>query len=228
MPRACASVSRTVSSVRTTRLPLSSIRASNAPMSPAGQSRAISSVRAVVASGLARITRIISSMLATAMAKPTKRCARSRARPRSNRLRRRITSSRNRDERGQQLLQPHQPRPADIQRQHVGAELGLHLGEPVEVVQHHLGRRIPLQFDHDAHAVAVALVPQIADALDLLGAHQFGDALDQRVLVHLIRDFPHDDRRAVACGSPRFRRGRATECHRAQFRKLSGCRSGRG
>ena len=44
-------------------------------MSPAGQSRAISAARAAAASGLARISRITSSMLATAMARPTSRCA---------------------------------------------------------------------------------------------------------------------------------------------------------
>ena len=31
----------------------------------------------------------------------------------------------------------------------------------------------------DAHAGAVALVAQVGDAFDLLGAHQFGDALQQ-------------------------------------------------
>ena len=74
---------------------------------------------------------------------------------------------------------------------------GLQLGEAEQLVQHHLGRRVALQLDDDAHAGAVALVAHLADALDLLGAHQFGDLLDQGRLVHLIRDFGDDDRRAV-------------------------------
>ncbi len=45
----------------------------------AGQSRSISAARAAAASGLARIRRITSSILATAIARPTSRCARSRA-----------------------------------------------------------------------------------------------------------------------------------------------------
>jgi hypothetical protein len=40
----------------------------------------------------------------------------------------------------------------------------------------------------------VALVAHVADALDLLGAHQFGDALQQGLLVHLIGDLGDDDR----------------------------------
>ena len=53
-------------------LPGSSISASSGPISAAGQSRAISAARAAAASGLARISRITSSMSATAMARPTK------------------------------------------------------------------------------------------------------------------------------------------------------------
>ena len=103
-----------------------------------------------------------------------------------------------RDEAGQRVLQPHLARPPAIQRQHVHAEAHLKLGEAEQLVQHHLGRRVAPQFDHDAHAGAVALVAHLADALDLLGAHQFADALQQGGLVHLIRDLVDDDRFAVA------------------------------
>ena len=95
-------------------------------------------------------------------------------------------------------LQPHLPRPAVVERQEIDAETGLQLGEAVELVQHHLRRRVALQLDHHAHAVAVALVAQVADALDLLAAHQFGDLLDQGLLVDLIRDLGDDDGLAAA------------------------------
>ena len=93
MPRAWASVRRTVFSGVMT-LPGSSMRASRAETSAAGQSRDMSSVRAAAGSGLARMTRMTSSILATAMARPTRRWARSRALASSKRERRRMTSSR--------------------------------------------------------------------------------------------------------------------------------------
>ena len=49
----------------------------------------------------------------------------------------------------------------------------------VQLVQHHARDRVALQLDDDAHAVAVGLVAQVADALELLVAHQLGDVLDQ-------------------------------------------------
>ena len=84
MPRACSSVSRTVPSGVMT-LPARRSAPAARRTSPAGQSRSISAARAAAASGLARISRITSSMLATAMARPTSRCARSRALPSSKR-----------------------------------------------------------------------------------------------------------------------------------------------
>ncbi len=86
-------------------------------------------------------------------------------------------------------LQVHQLRPAGIQRHHVGAEIGLQRREPVELVQHDIGHGVALQLDHDAHTVAVGFVAQIGDAVDLLLAHQFGDALDHGGLVHLVGNF---------------------------------------
>ena len=69
--------------------------------------------------------------------------------------------------------------------------------EAIKVVQHHLRCRIPLKLYHNAHAVAIGLIAQVADTLNLFGPHQFGDALDQGVLVDLIRDFMDHDRIAV-------------------------------
>ena len=67
----------------------------------------------------------------------------------------------------------------------------------IELVQHHVGNGVALQLDDDAHAVAVALVAQIGDALDQLLAHAFGDALDHARLVHLVRHLGDDDRLAL-------------------------------
>ncbi len=86
--------------------------------------------------------------------------------------------------------------PAD-QRHHVAAERRLQRREAVELVQHDVRHRLALQLDHDAHAVAVGLVTDVGDALDLLLAHQLGDALDHRRLVHLVRDLVDDERLAL-------------------------------
>ena len=51
-------------------------------------------------------------------------------------------------------------------RKHDHAEAGLELGVLIEVVQHHFGLLAALQLEDDAHAVAVALVAYVADALD--------------------------------------------------------------
>ena len=193
MPRACSSVSRTVPSGVMT-LPGSSISASSAPISPAGQSRSINATRAAAASGLARISRMTSSILATAMARPDQivrpvaRLAEIEPGTADDHF---LAEA---DEALQRVVQPHLPRLAVVQRQHVDAETGLHLSEAVQLVQHDFRRGVAPQLDDDAHARAVALVAHLADAFDLLGAHQFRDALQQRLLVHLIRDLGDDDR----------------------------------
>ena len=79
------------------------------------------------------------------------------------------------------------------QRHHVAAEGGLQRREAIELVQHHIGHRVALQLDDDAHAVAVGFVANIGDALDLLLAHEFGDLLDHRRLVHLIGNLGDDE-----------------------------------
>ena len=82
-------------------------------------------------------------------------------------------------------------------RQHVHAVADLELGHLVEGVQDDLGHLAPLQVDHDADAVAVGLVAQIADALELLLTHQFGDPFDQPRFVHLVGNLGDDDRLPV-------------------------------
>ncbi len=98
----------------------------------------------------------------------------------------------------QQLLQVAQARLAVDQRHHVHAEGVLQLRLLVQVVQHDLGHLAALQLDHHAHAGLVGLVPDVADALDLLVVHQLGDALEQRLLVHLVGQLVDDDRLALA------------------------------
>ncbi len=109
--------------------------------------------------------------------------------------------------------QVHHLRTAAVERHHVGAERGLQRRELVELVQHDVGHRVALDLDHDAVAFAVGLVAQRRDAVDLLLAPQFADALDHRGLVHLIRDLGDDDRLAIA--AQRLDRGLAAHDDRA-------------
>ena len=102
------------------------------------------------------------------------------------------------DEGCQELPQVELLGPAAVQRQHVAAEALLQVGGVVELVQHHLGRRVAAELDDDTHPEAVALVLDVGDALDPLVAGELGDALDQRRLVHLVGDLGDDDRGASA------------------------------
>src|SRR5207342_3820444 len=70
---------------------------------------------------------------------------------------------------------------------------GLQRREAIELVEHDVRHRLALELDHHAIALAVALVAQVGDAVDLLLAHQIGDALDHRRLVHLVRNFRDDE-----------------------------------
>ena len=56
------------------------------------------------------------------------------------------------------------------------------------------------QLDDQAHPVPVRLVPQVADALDLLIAHEPRDLLDDPHFISLVRNLGKDDLDAVACG----------------------------
>ncbi len=72
------------------------------------------------------------------------------------------------------------------QRHHVDAEGVLQLRLFVQIVQDHLGHFTALELDHQTHARLVGLILDVADALDLLFVNQFGNALLQRLLVHLV------------------------------------------
>src|SRR5208337_2593048 len=74
------------------------------------------------------------------------------------------------------------------------AETLLHRGVLEELIEYDLRLGAALKFDDDAHTVAVALVANIADVVDDLVVHQFGNVLDQLRLIHLIRDFGDDNR----------------------------------
>src|SRR6185503_20539937 len=84
------------------------------------------------------------------------------------------------------------------QRDHVDAEGVLQLRLLVQVVEDDLGHFAALELDHHAHAGLVAFVLDVADALELLLVDELGDALEQRLLVHLIGNLVDDDRLALA------------------------------
>jgi len=65
-----------------------------------------------------------------------------------------------------------------------------------ELVQHDLGIGVLLEHHHHAHALAVRLVAQVGDALNLSAADEVRDLLDQVRLVHLVGQFADDDPRA--------------------------------
>src|SRR6202158_2886385 len=66
-----------------------------------------------------------------------------------------------------------------------------------ELVEDDLGLGAALEFDHDAHAVTIALITNVGDVFDVFVVDQLRDALDQARLVHLVRNFRNDDGVAV-------------------------------
>jgi hypothetical protein len=101
-----------------------------------------------------------------------------------------------------QLAQVHHLRPVLHQGQHDRAEGHLQRGVDEELVEHDLRVGVLLELDHDAHAVAVGLVAQVADARDPPLAHQTGDLLEQARLADLERDLGRHQ--AHAPGTPLF------------------------
>ena len=85
--------------------------------------------------------------------------------------------------------------------QHDHAEIFLKLRVLVEVVQDDFRLLASLDFDDHAHPVAVALVADVADALDFFILYEFRDALDDLGLVHLEGDFG-DDNLLLVLGGP--------------------------
>ena len=93
------------------------------------------------------------------------------------------------DEQSQQVHQPQLARLAGDDREQDHAERFLHLRVLVEVVEDELSFFAALDFDHDAHAVAIGFVAHVGDAFDFLRLHQFRDALDQARLCSPGREF---------------------------------------
>ena len=97
----------------------------------------------------------------------------------------------------EQLQQAQFARLSGHDRQQDHAEGFLHLRHLEKLVEDDFGLFVALDFDHDAHAVAVAFVADVGDAVDFLVLDQLGDVLDQPRFVHLIRQLGDDDVLAV-------------------------------
>src|SRR6516162_7970153 len=150
------------------------MRMINGAMSRAGHTRSISWARAAAESGAPRIRPITSSMLATAIARPTWMCALSRALVSIYLVRRVTTSSRkSRKARSMSLSVSVSGRP------------------PFKAII------LALQLDDDAHPVAIGFVPQISDAFDPFFPDEFSDPLDQGRLVDLVGDLADDQSLAI-------------------------------
>src|SRR5258706_3207314 len=83
----------------------------------------------------------------------------------------------------------------DGQQDH--AEAFLHGGVLVELVEDDLRLGSALEFDDDAHAIAIAFVAQVGDVFDGLIVDQSGHTLDQVALVHLIWNLSDDTGLAI-------------------------------
>ena len=101
------------------------------------------------------------------------------------------------DKGGQETAQGQRFGATAVQRQHVAGKVRLHGREAEQLVQHDLGGGIALEFDDDAHAVAVGFVLHVGDAFDPLFAGGLCDAVDHRGLVDLIGHVVDDDGPAV-------------------------------
>ncbi len=101
------------------------------------------------------------------------------------------------DEVGQEGAQGQLFRPSAVQGEHVRAERRLHRCKAEQLIQNDFSCCVTLQLDHDAHTDPVGFVLHVRNALDLLLAGQFGDLLDHRSFVHLIRDLINDDGVAI-------------------------------
>ena len=83
----------------------------------------------------------------------------------------------------QDFFERQQPRLAVHQSQQGDGEGLLHGGQPEKLVENLLCVHRPRKFDGDAHARAVGLIAQIADAIQAAFTHQLGDPLQQPRLV---------------------------------------------
>ena len=103
------------------------------------------------------------------------------------------------DEVPQQLLQVHFLRHAVRESQHDRAEGHLHLRMPVQLIQDHHRDGVPLQLDHQPHALFVGLVTDVGNAFELLGERQVANLLVDPLRAHLVGELGDDDL-LLACG----------------------------
>ena len=101
------------------------------------------------------------------------------------------------DEVDQGLFEAEHPRLTVHDGQHVDAEARLQGGELEQLVQHDLGLGVALELDHHAHALAIALVAQIADADQALVPDQLGHLLQELGLVDLVGQLGDHDALAI-------------------------------
>ena len=97
------------------------------------------------------------------------------------------------EKRLEDLLQVQQLRAVVNDGEHVDAEGFLKARVLVQGVDDDLRHGVALELNDDAHAVAVGLVPQVGDALDLLVVDQVGHLFQEPGLVHHVRNFRDDD-----------------------------------
>ena len=81
--------------------------------------------------------------------------------------------------------------------EHIDGKARLKRGLREEAVEHHLRVRVALELDNYAHAVAVALVSEVGNALKALFVHLIGDVLYKLAAVDLIWQLRHDYSRAL-------------------------------
>ena len=104
------------------------------------------------------------------------------------------------NERRNQLDQRERARAPARERYEIGVVANLQIGRAVQMRQHRPDVRVAAQLDHEPHAVAIRLIAQVADAVDLLVAHMLRNLLDDPHLVGLVGNFGEDDLHAVAGG----------------------------
>ena len=102
------------------------------------------------------------------------------------------------DERLDDIAQVEDLRPSAANGEHIGGEARLRLRMAPQLVQHHIGGRITLQIDDDAHALAAGFIANVGNTLDTLVLRGFGDFFDQSGFADLKRNAGQDDRATIA------------------------------
>ena len=156
--------------------------------------------RACSTSADSRMVRMTASRLSSAILRPSRMWARSRAFWRSNSVRRRMTSRRQSMWCWRIELERQRLWLAVDERDDVGVEGQLERRVLEQVVEHLARVRVALALDDHAHAVAVGLVPQVGDAVELAALDQLRDLLHQRRLVDLVGQLRGHDRGPALAG----------------------------